>query len=60
MKKFLAPIFMLLVTCAAAAEEIKIGGSGAGLGTIELLADAFAEKSPDFQATLVPSLGSSG
>jgi phosphate transport system substrate-binding protein len=51
---------MLLVACAAAAEEIKIGGSGTALGTLQLLADAFARQNPDFRATLVPNLGSSG
>ena len=55
-----AAIFVLLMAGAAAAEEIKIGGSGAGLGTMQLLANAFAKQSPDSQATLVPSLGSSG
>ena len=58
--KFVAAIFMLPMACAVAAEEIKIGGSGATLGTIQLLAAAFAKQTPDFQATLVPSLGSGG
>ncbi len=60
LSKFVAVIFMLLMACAAAAEEIKIGGSGAALGTIQLLADAFARQSSDFRATVVPSLGSGG
>ena len=51
---------MLLAACAAATEEIKIGGSGTALGTIQFLADAFARQNPDFRATLVPNLGSSG
>ncbi len=51
---------MLLVGCAAAAEEIKIGGSGTALATIRILADAFSRQNPDFRATLVPNLGSSG
>jgi phosphate transport system substrate-binding protein len=57
---FVAVIFTLLVGCAAAAEEIKIGGTGAALGTIELLADAFAKQSPDFRATIAPRLGGGG
>jgi hypothetical protein len=40
MARFAAAIFMLLMTSAVAAEEIKIGGSGATLGTIQLLAEA--------------------
>lgn len=43
-----------------AADVIKIGGSGAALGTIQMLADAFAKQDPKFRATTVPSLGSSG
>lgn len=58
--KFSAAILMLLVTGGAAAEVTKIGGSGAALGTIQLLADAFALQNPDFRATTVPSLGSAG
>jgi phosphate transport system substrate-binding protein len=44
----------------AAADPIKIGGSGSALGTIRLLANAFARQDPEFNATTVPSLGSSG
>jgi len=43
-----------------AADPIKIGGTGSALGTIRLLADAFAKQDPDFRATIVPNLGSSG
>lgn len=51
---------LLLMACASAAEEIRIGGSGTAIGTLGLLADAFAKQSPDFRAKLVPNLGSSG
>jgi phosphate transport system substrate-binding protein len=44
----------------AAADPIRIGGSGSALGTIRLLADAFAKQDPEFRATTVPSLGSGG
>lgn len=44
----------------AAAEEIKIGGTGAALGTMRLLADEFTAGNPDIRITSVPSLGSSG
>ncbi len=53
-------IVLLLMACAAAAQEMKIGGSGTALGTIQLLADAFAKQAPGFRATMVPNLGSSG
>jgi phosphate transport system substrate-binding protein len=44
----------------AAAEEFKIGGTGAALGTMQLLAEEFTAKNPDIRATIVPSLGSGG
>jgi len=43
-----------------AADPIKIGGSGSTLGTMQLLAEAFAKQDPEFRATIVPNLGSSG
>src|SRR5688500_4621575 len=57
---FVAAIFMLHMACAAAAGGITLGGSGTGLGTMRVLADAFAQKSPGFQATVVLSLGTGG
>ena len=54
----------LLVLCAATAsaraEEIKIGGTGAALGTMQLLANAYARVLPAVKITVLPSMGSSG
>jgi phosphate transport system substrate-binding protein len=45
---------------ASAAVEIKIGGTGAALGSMQLLGVEFSAKNPDIRITTVPSLGSGG
>lgn len=45
---------------AASAETVKMGGSGANLGTMRLLAEAFEKSHPGVRFTIFPSLGSSG
>jgi phosphate transport system substrate-binding protein len=45
---------------ASAAAEIKIGGTGAALGSMQLLAAEFSATNPDIRVTTVPSLGSGG
>jgi phosphate transport system substrate-binding protein len=53
----------VLVLCSAAsvhAEDIKIGGTGAALGTMQLLAEAYAKSHPNTKITVLPSLGSGG
>jgi phosphate transport system substrate-binding protein len=45
---------------AACAETIKIGGTGAALGTMRLLADAYTAEHANVTATVLPSLGTTG
>jgi phosphate transport system substrate-binding protein len=49
-----------LVQQTAWSEEIKLGGTGAALGTMKLLADRYAQSQRDFKVTILPSLGSGG
>ena len=52
---------LLLGFCGAAvADGFSIGGTGAALGTMELLAREFHSKNPDIAITTEPSLGSGG
>lgn len=54
---------LLLGFCAAApaaAAGFVIGGSGAAIGTMELLAVEFHARNPDIRVTTAPSLGSRG
>ena len=44
----------------AAAQDLKIGGTGAGLGTMTILADAYARQHPDVKFKVLPSMGTSG
>lgn len=44
----------------APSQEIRIGGTGAALGTMQLLADAYAKAHPGARIKVLPSMGSGG
>ena len=50
----------LLMTAAASAQDLRIGGTGAALGTVQLLAQAYAKTAPGAKLTVLPSMGSGG
>lgn len=55
---------VLFLSCglfaSAKAEEIKLGGTGAALGTMRLVADAFQLRHPGVTVNVLPSMGSGG
>lgn len=50
----------LLSPADSCAATLKLGGTGAGLGTMRLLADAFSRRSPGTTIEIHSSIGSSG
>lgn len=57
---FAAAVLALCGAGSVRAEEIKIGGNGGALATMQLLAQAYAKNHPETKITVLPSLGSSG
>lgn len=53
-------VFALALPTATHAETVRLGGTGASLGTMSLLAQAYRKVDPSFQLEIVPNLGSSG
>lgn len=49
-----------LFTSICAAETIRIGGAGSGLGAMKILAESFEKSHPGIKVRIMPSLGSSG
>lgn len=49
-----------LGTAFVQAQEIKVGGTGAALATMQILADAYRKTVPGERISVLPSLGSSG
>jgi phosphate transport system substrate-binding protein len=56
----LSMALMLRGAPAGAGPTLKIGGTGGALGTMGLLADAYARENPAGEVEILPSLGSGG
>ncbi|MEP0325240.1 PstS family phosphate ABC transporter substrate-binding protein [Bauldia litoralis] len=59
----IAAVLLASVTGSAVSAEpaqIRIGGTGSALGGLQLLVPAFNAANPDFELTVLPSLGSGG
>lgn len=53
-------VLLAAVMATACADEIRVGGTGGALGTVRLLAQAYAQKQPQARIAVLPSLGSTG
>lgn len=63
MSKYGAVLWLLSLlpaSLASAQEVVKVGGTGASLGAMKLLAASFEKRHPEIRIQVFPSLGSSG
>ncbi|MBI5923065.1 MAG: substrate-binding domain-containing protein [Betaproteobacteria bacterium] len=55
-----AALLSIAGTGCVGAEEVRVGGTGSALGTLQLLAKAFSTRHPGIAVRFLPSLGSTG
>ena len=56
----MALALLLGLGAQAQPQELKLGGTGAALGTMQLLAQAYAKTRPEARISVLPSMGSGG
>lgn len=59
-KRAVLALVVAAASAGAGAEVIRAGGTGSGVGTLRLLADAFEKLQPQHRVDIAPALGSSG
>lgn len=52
--------FAMAASATVGAQEIKVGGTGASLGTMQVLAQAYAKSQANVKIIVLPSMGSGG
>jgi phosphate transport system substrate-binding protein len=57
---FLAVLAVVVPVPTSHAGEIKIGGTGAGIGAMRVLGDAFTKANQDLRVSVLPSMGTGG
>lgn len=57
---FSISIFFASVCSLAHAETVRIGGTGAAMGTMQIIGEAFEKAYPEHDVKVMPSLGTSG
>lgn len=53
-------VLLANVSSSAFAETVRIGGTGAAVGTMQLMGEAFQKAHPEHSVKVLPSLGTSG
>ena len=57
---FAGAALVMTVAASAQTQELRIGGTGAGLGTMQVLAQAYVKTAPGTKLVVLPSMGSGG